>query len=68
MSFVPKVILGGKVADERSHSPKANVERDRIVDINRLSQAFFRIHSIEDRLKILTFIEEVAESQYFEHG
>jgi hypothetical protein len=64
MSFVPKIIPGGKsVGREPSRVERKKIEQSDIVDITRLSQAFFGIRSIEDRLKIIAFIEELAEAE-----
>lgn len=64
MPFVPKIIAGDKLDDEKAvcqHSRKLG--RVEMIDINRLSQAFFRIQSVEMRERILGLIEEVAETE-----
>lgn len=68
MSFVPKIIQGGKLADPGSaRTVPGKIAPSDIVDITRLSRAFFRIQSTEDRLKIIAFIEELAEAERSEH-
>jgi hypothetical protein len=68
MSFVPKIIPGGKSIGRRPvRAEPKKIEQSDIVDITRLSRAFFRIRSIEDRLKIIAFIEELADAERSEH-
>jgi hypothetical protein len=68
MSFVPKIIPGGKSASQKPvRAAPRKIEQSDIVDITRLSRAFFGIRSIEDRLKIIVFIEELAEAERSEH-
>lgn len=64
MSFIPKIISGGKAAGQNAgHSARPKLRHGEIVDINRLSQAFFRIQSVELRERIVTMIEEIAETE-----
>lgn len=64
MPFVPKIIIGDKLDDERvACQPSRKLGRVEMIDINRLSQAFFRIQSVEMRERILGLIEEVAETE-----
>jgi len=67
VSFVPKVIPGGKDGrDGTARAPSEKLGYAEIVDINRLSQAFFRIQSGEVRQRLIAFIEDVAEAEYSE--
>ena len=65
MSFVPKVIPGGRTTDEGALRPARTAHE--MIDINRISQAFFRIQSNEIRQRIVALIEEVADSQHSEN-
>jgi hypothetical protein len=67
LSFVPKIIAGGKAADRQAARPApAKLGRAEIIDINRLSQAFFRIQSTDLRQRIIALIEEIAETEHRE--
>jgi hypothetical protein len=59
---VPKIIAGGKSAT-REDRQTTRASRYEIIDINRLSQAFFRIQSVEVRERIISLIEEIAENE-----
>lgn len=65
MSFVPKVILGGKAIDEKPEAPRHS--HADMIDINRLSQAFFRIRCNDLRQRVIVFLEEVADAQHSEN-
>ncbi len=62
MSFVPKVIMGGgSRSDQRRFASPEDLS-----DISRLNRALFRIKSPELRLKVIAFIEDVAEAEWSE--
>ena len=65
MSFVPKVILGGKTIDAKP--ARARHTHGDMTEINRLSQAFFRIRCNELRQRVIVFLEEVADAQHSEN-
>lgn len=69
MSFVPKVISGGKTGRRRStRRAQRKLGYSELIDINRLSQAFFRIQSNESRQKIIALIEDIAETERLHDG
>jgi len=65
MSFVPKVILGDKAINEKPEAPRHS--HNDMIDINRLSQVFFRIRCNDLRQRVIVFLEEVADAQHSEN-
>jgi len=62
MSFVPRIIVGGgSKSDHRRFATSEDLS-----DISRLNRALFRIRSPELRLKVIAFIEDVAEAEWSE--
>jgi hypothetical protein len=63
MSFSPKVISRDEAESKRSCRATTGLGYTEMIEINRLSQAFFRIQSIETRQQIITLIEDTAAAE-----
>lgn len=57
MTFVPRIIPGGKTAPQEESDPRS---RENAREGLRLLCAFARIRSREERLKVIKFAEEIA--------
>lgn len=63
MSFLPKVISRNEVEEKRDCRAPMGLGYFEMIEINRLSQAFSRIQSIETRQQILSLMEEIAMAE-----
>jgi hypothetical protein len=57
MTFVPRIISGGKAAPQEENDPHS---RENAREGLRLLCAFARIRSREERLKVIKLAEEIA--------